>query len=611
MARWVSAQVDVPISDISSQLAEGLLLTLLVNKIASDTGASPYLLKPIYKKPQFAIQRSENIDDALQFCNLVLQVNTCNISAEDIVSGNLKLVLGLLWLLFLYASSNKIRTANVDCQSFFEIKSILLAWVNSAIKHRALPPVADFSKDWSLQRDRRPDLMLAAIMEQHTLVKLDYHALLAGKRMANLETIILLAESECNIPLLAIADDFNVLVPDEKCLIFYLLEWYFKLQQQEETLDAGQTEDSPQQEPLIKTFVSRILQTVKLKQKYETRSLRLLNQLKASIAELLKLNEDLDLLDFEQAITTIDAFCADLDESQPLDPQLDARDLSSSVERLSLFEAIAAKFELYRLSVKPEYVYRDFPELRSLMKQIHCGLKEAGVGSYIPPKALSLEALNNHLELLQGCERTFCNAMAHALDSFDECGLKNSSCNLTVIENKIRSGEPHTNAKKYMAGLEELENFSLRISRFHNVMLERNLMVADIQALLEATDFHELPETPTSPTTSEFEFFRDCVEKEINQTNLTHSDVKNFFKKHMTPETSGGPEIQEFIRLIPTRTLLPRSESDIVLCQLDPSDEENIFDKAQKSLEYKLSGTHDKLYDLALFLSRMEDGFRV
>lgn len=74
-------------------------------------------------------------------------------------------------------------------------------------------------------------------------------------------------------------------------------------------------------------------------------------------------------------------------------------------------------------------------------------------------------------------------------------------------------------------------------------------------------------------------------------------------------------ETRELILLVPSRRMLNRSESDeFSMYNLDENtsiDELVLFDKVQETMEQKLAGTYNKLYNLAEFVERLEKGLSV
>lgn len=258
LKRWVNTKVSVEVKDLHTDLLDGLVLVELINGIA-DASISPnsYLLSPVYAKPIHRLQKYENVNDCLEFLKIILQINICNISADDIVGGNLKLILGLVWSIIVYATTNSLSKAlSNHCNSFNKIKVILRDWINPIIRRKGLPEVTNFDRDWSLE-NKRPDLSLGAILEYYlgsTLGLISYAEMTYGKKLQNLRKV-LDAANTLGIPRLADAEDFISFAPDEKCVITYLLEWLKLLELDVKQLtEREDTPDEPSSPKMVDNY---------------------------------------------------------------------------------------------------------------------------------------------------------------------------------------------------------------------------------------------------------------------------------------------------------------------------------------------------------------------
>ncbi|KAM9901946.1 hypothetical protein OXX69_008513 [Metschnikowia pulcherrima] len=168
-------------------------------------------------------------------------------------------------------------------------------------------------------------------------------------------------------------------------------------------------------------------------------------------------------------------------------------------------------------------------------------------------------------------------------------------------------------AQNYVSGLEALLTLKHKTQEYQSVIKQEHT-TSDLRVLADSIAFYDLPLTPQTPEESLFFLFRDEVKNEVNQANLTFSDVKKLLSKWMSPSQLSGPELSEFIRLIPVRTYLPRSESHelgINYHSDDSDDSDAIFERVSRTLESKLAGAHDKIYDLSMLVTRMESGFNL
>lgn len=615
MTRWVSSAIEVQVNDFTTDLADGLVLYKLVNYIISQTGNS-YELKPVYPKPNFKLQKVENVDDVLKYCQLVLKINTCSISADNVVAGDLKLILGLIWTLFVYSTSNTICLQN-DGRSFSEIKSILLRWLNELAKRRALPEIRNFDKDWSLQTDARPDLVLASVLEYYIPNLVNYSELLLGKKLHNLEHIIGQAFEKLKIPKLAEADDFNVLVPDDKCIIFYVLLWYmfFEVQELPEELQSLKMTDLEH----IFNFVSEAVEAVKIRNKFETRALRLVNQIGNNISRLTVMLAHIDkyvvLANLE---TMLSNYCADFDMNNALGPQIASRENWTQISALvATVTELLERFRNFREVLRPDYVFHDYPELQSLQKSVNAKLKEIGIYSgYIPLKLLSLESLGVRLNRLLVVDQEVAAKLSVQVEHILASKATKLDSLIQSLESSLQScsdSELVDTTRKYIDTVDVVQNFRADLATAQE-FLQISHTTSDLRTMIDSMETLQFPVTPDTPQESEFGQFKELVQLQKNKTNLTFSDARAFMKKILPLVDAGSSPVSEFLKLIPTRRLLNRSESDdfgTLYSSDDSIESAPIFDDVLKTLEHKLLGNHNKLYDLEALVFKMENGFWV
>ncbi|EGD83540.1 hypothetical protein PTSG_04145 [Salpingoeca rosetta] len=108
--------------------------------------ASGKKFKRYNKNPKLRVHEIENVNHALDFIKEE-GLTVVNIGSEDVVDGNTKLVLGLIWTIIYHyqiaAAFKNAPSANAKKNS---AKDILLEWVNSQIPEYK---ISNFNKDWS------------------------------------------------------------------------------------------------------------------------------------------------------------------------------------------------------------------------------------------------------------------------------------------------------------------------------------------------------------------------------------------------------------------------------------------------------------------------------
>eukprot|EP00968_Pinguiococcus_pyrenoidosus_P023083 scaffold3537_cov256-Pinguiococcus_pyrenoidosus.AAC.10 len=221
--RWCNsylAERGLSISDLYEDTSDGLLLLNLLEIIGKESVLSVCGRK-YNKNPKMRIHRIEN-------CNLIFEyvhargLSTVNISSQDIVDANGKLILGLLFTIILRFAISE------------DGKQGLLLWCQKNTKGYAGVEVNNFHRSWAdgkafcaLIHHFRPDL-------------LDWNSV-TDDASANLERAFAAAEQAGITRLLDVDDIAGSPKPDEKSLIAQLtLYWtaFASLAQKETLVDA-------------------------------------------------------------------------------------------------------------------------------------------------------------------------------------------------------------------------------------------------------------------------------------------------------------------------------------------------------------------------------------
>lgn len=174
------------------------------------------------KKPFTRIQKVENLEILLKQIKKH-GVVLINIGPEDIVDGNRKLILGLIWTLISKLSISEIGGGDLS------VREELLRWCREATKEYSNVNIVDLSRSWqdglgfnALIHHFRPDLVG------------NYNSLKSCERYKNLEQAFTVADKKLGIPrLLDVEDVADVIRPDEKSMITYLSQYYQKFNRME------------------------------------------------------------------------------------------------------------------------------------------------------------------------------------------------------------------------------------------------------------------------------------------------------------------------------------------------------------------------------------------
>lgn len=644
MIRWINSQLDIELTDLSKDLDDGLILILLINKIVTEidlesTDLKLYLLTPLYKNPKFGLQKLENVNDFLEFLRIVLKINTTGITSEHIVNGNLKLILGLIWSIFIFSTSNSIGILN-DGNSIIEIKSILLTWVNKNFK---LSAITNFNRDWSLEINL-PDMIFQSILKNY-LPSSKIIKFLENK-FQNLKSIIQFAE-QLGIKKLADIEDFKTLVPDEKSILFYLLEWYqfFELNIHGFNFDLGYNKDiegvlskgtgklsseqssspSPSQaqsqsqspDNLDDTYddvIIQVLEVIKSKYEYETKSLRLSNKINTinnktqKILKGIKDNNLFGLLRFweyqyEEKINHKE-FTKEFNE---LTEEL-IDEMNKIVIHLQNYEELN--------NISSQLMYHDIKQLEHIHKQLKDDLSLINKDiNFQVSQSLKIDNLQIKIDRLIH-EQTNHNDI---IKTFNESILNNPIIKkindyLVKLEKFLQTNNHQPND---VDGL--LNPFDKLIDFIHKIDYSlRNLSITRSPKHLKY-----IKPTFNESLREAMNLRYDNLKQKLLQFDQTLIANEHEFSSIMLTLTSidlNPSYIKSFINLVPMKIVnLNFNDSDFSLV---PDDSDNdttndseidnsslIFEGSRRKVSNQLGS--DKVYDLTGFFSRFEDGLKL
>ncbi|OQR85270.1 alpha-actinin-1 [Achlya hypogyna] len=223
--RWANTHLSkkrMDITDVYEDLKDGLRLIALLQIVSRQQVAPKY-----NKHPKMRIQKLENLNLAFNFMARN-GVTVTNIGSSDIVDGNSKLVLGLLWTII---KAYQVSDIAVDGVSG---KDGLLLWCKRSLADYPTVEVNNFTTSWT------SGLAFCALIHKHYPTLLDFDSLtaenaehnvnlgklFAPKQRANsmdLSAAFTLAESKFGIPqLLNVADVAGNPKPDDKSILTYV-----------------------------------------------------------------------------------------------------------------------------------------------------------------------------------------------------------------------------------------------------------------------------------------------------------------------------------------------------------------------------------------------------
>ncbi|KAK4202640.1 putative alpha-actinin-like protein [Triangularia verruculosa] len=338
--KWLNTKLEVrnlEVKDLVQDLSDGVMLIHLLECLSGES------LGRYAAKPKLRVQRFENANLALNFIKS-RGIQMTNIGAEDVVDGNRKIILGLIWTLILRFTISDINEEGMTA------KEGLLLWCQRKTACYDEVDVRDFSASWN------DGLAFCALLDIHRPDLIDYDALDKSDHRGNMQLAFDIAHKEIGIPkLLDVEDVCDVAKPDERSLMTYIAYWFHAFSQMEKVENAGRR---------VEKFVNNMQGAWEMQSAYERRMAALLKAIRAQI-------ESWQTAKFEG--TYADA------------------------------KAQAGEFASYKRGIKREWV-AEKSELATLLGNIKTKLGTYRLRPYDPPAHLSLDTLDREWSSLTKSE---------------------------------------------------------------------------------------------------------------------------------------------------------------------------------------------------------------
>ncbi|XP_067941733.1 spectrin beta chain-like isoform X2 [Watersipora subatra] len=214
--KWVNshlARVGFKINDLYMDLRDGKMLIKLLEVLSGEKLPRP-------TKGKMRIHCLENVDKSLTFLG-EKAVKLENMGAHDIVDGNSRLTLGLIWTIILRFQIQDIRIEEEEESSEKRsAKDSLLLWCQMKTAGYSNVNVRNFTTSW------KDGLAFNAIIHKHRPDLIPFNKLTKANPIANLNNAFNTAEDKLGIASLLDAEDVNVELPDEKSIITYVVTYY-------------------------------------------------------------------------------------------------------------------------------------------------------------------------------------------------------------------------------------------------------------------------------------------------------------------------------------------------------------------------------------------------
>lgn len=267
-----------------------------------------------------------------------------NIGAEDVVDGNRKIILGLIWTLILRFTISDINEEGMTA------KEGLLLWCQRKTACYDEVEVRDFSASWN------NGLAFCALLDIHRPDLIDYDALDKNDHRGNMQLAFDIAHKEIGIPdLLDVDDVCDVAKPDERSLMTYIAYWFHAFSQMEKVENAGRR---------VEKFVNNMQGAWGMQSAYERRMAALLAEIRDQV-------DDWSEAEFEGTYT-------------------DAKRQASD-------------FATHKKGKKRQWV-AERSDLATLLGNIKTKLATYRLRAYEPPAELSLETLDREWTKMTSAE---------------------------------------------------------------------------------------------------------------------------------------------------------------------------------------------------------------
>uniref|UniRef100_H3BAS1 Actinin alpha 2 n=1 Tax=Latimeria chalumnae TaxID=7897 RepID=H3BAS1_LATCH len=195
------------IENIEEDFRNGLKLMLLLEVISGER-----LPKPDRGKMRF--HKIANVNKALDYI-ASKGVKLVSIGAEEIVDGNVKMTLGMIWTIILRFAIQDISVEETSA------KEGLLLWCQRKTAPYRNVNVQNFHVSW------KDGLALCALIHRHRPDLIDYSKLNKDDPLGNLNLALEVAEKHLDIPKMLDAEDIiNTPRPDERAIMTYVSCFY-------------------------------------------------------------------------------------------------------------------------------------------------------------------------------------------------------------------------------------------------------------------------------------------------------------------------------------------------------------------------------------------------
>uniref|UniRef100_A0A673JK01 Utrophin-like n=1 Tax=Sinocyclocheilus rhinocerous TaxID=307959 RepID=A0A673JK01_9TELE len=196
-----------PIKDMFSELRDGRKLLDLLEGLTGNT-----LTK---ERGSTRVHSLNNVNRVLQVLHQS-SVDLVNIGGTDIVDGNHKLTLGLIWSIILHWQVKDVMKDVMSSLQQTNSEKILLSWVRNCTRNYSSVNVLNFTTSWA------DGLAFNAILHHFRPHGFSWEEVVHLTPVERLDHAFTFAKDQLNIERLLDAEDVAVQLPDKKSIIMYV-----------------------------------------------------------------------------------------------------------------------------------------------------------------------------------------------------------------------------------------------------------------------------------------------------------------------------------------------------------------------------------------------------
>ncbi|CAK9304213.1 unnamed protein product [Gordionus sp. m RMFG-2023] len=287
-SKWVNShliRVGGRVQDLYIDLRDGKLLIKLLEVLSGERLPRP-------TKGKMRIHCLENVDKALTFLK-EQYVHLENMGSHDIVDGNPRLTLGLIWTIILRFQIQDITFEEAESKETKSAKDALLLWCQMKTAGYPNVNVRNFTTSW------RDGLAFNALIHKHRPDLIKYEALHKSNAVVNLNNAFNVADDKLGIPRLLDTEDVNVELPDEKSIITYVVTYYHYFSKMRAETVQGKR---------IAKVVDAAMEQEKMLDQYEKMSSNLLDWIEKTVEKLGERNFANSLIGVQQQLAAFNSY---------------------------------------------------------------------------------------------------------------------------------------------------------------------------------------------------------------------------------------------------------------------------------------------------------------